>query len=154
MKKIVIINRLRLFYFILFISGNILFSVGQNLSIKVVGNEKEGYGVDIYDGDKILISNKGEFSLLMANLDGSAKYDVIAWKGASYSTEGNTITLEQETYLKEFDANLSVKVKYEVIHSNLIKKTVTLFQPSIPNLYFTLIQDNIPASSPKRYVTF
>ena len=145
---------LKLFSLIVLICGNTLFSAGQNLSIKVVGNEKDGYGVDIYDGDRALLSNKGEFSLLMSNLDSSAEDEIISWKGLSYKLDDNNITLEQETYLKEFDANLTVRVNYEVVNPNLIKKTITLLQPSIPNLYFTLIQDNIPASLPKQYVTF
>ena len=145
---------LKLFSLIIFICGNSISSTGQNLSVKVVGNEKEGFGVDIYDGNKVLVSNKGEFSLLMSNLDLSVESEMISWKGANYKTDGNNVTLEQETFLEHFDANLYVRVNYEVVNPNLIKKTVTLFQPSIPSLYFTLIQDNIPASSPKRYVTF
>lgn len=147
-------SSLKILFLLFLVCGNTNFSTGQNLSMKIVGNEKNGYGVDIYDGNKLLISNKGEFSLLMSNLDLSAEDEIISWKGSSYKTEGKNITLEQETYLKEFDTNLSVKVNYEVVNPNLIKKTVTLFQPSIPSLYFTLIQNNIPAVSPKRYVTF
>ena len=134
--------------------GNPVLSIGQNLNFKVVGDENSGYGVNIYNGNKLLVTNEGEFSLLMSNLDFSVNDEITSWKASAYREKDNVITLEKDSYLKKFDANLSVKVSYEVINPHVIKKTISLFQPSIPNLYYSLIQTNIPAEIPKQYVTF
>jgi hypothetical protein len=65
-----------------------------------------------------------------------------------------SIILRRDSYIPEFDAKLSVSVSYEVINSNVIKKTVELFQPSMPGMYYILKETARPAEKPKRYVTF
>ena len=146
---------LQVLLIVMFITSvNTYLCIGQNLNLKIVGDNKSGYGVDIYNGSKLLITNEGEFSLLMSNLDLSVNDEIDRWKAAAYTVDDGIITLEKDIYLKEFDANLSTKVSYEVIDPHVIKKTVTLYQPSIPNLYYTLIQTNVPAEVPKKYITF
>ena len=134
--------------------GNPSIAKGQNLKLKLIGDKSSGFGVDIYDGDQLLVTNDGEFSLLLSNLDLSANEQIDSWKADNYQVGDSSITLEKDMYLKDFDANLSVQVNYRVINSHVIKKTISLYQPSIPNFYYTLIETNIPAQKPKEYITF
>lgn len=134
--------------------GISLNSNAQNLNLKVQGDQKKGYWISINDGNAPILKNEGEFSLTLSNLDLSVHEEINSWKAASYSKTDTGISLEREMYLPEFDANLSVHVNYEVINSHLIKKTVRLFQPAMPNLYYTLAEKNIPAEVPKQYVSF
>ncbi|MBK9104126.1 MAG: hypothetical protein IPL92_06040 [Saprospiraceae bacterium] len=125
----------------------------QSLSLKVGGDEKSGYHVDIYYGDKLILANTEEFSIQLFNLDLSTEA-IIEWTGQAWSGNEKHITLKRDSYAKEFDANLSVSVTYEVINDHVIKKTIELFQPSMPGMYYILKETNKPAEKPERYVTF
>ncbi|WP_197092648.1 hypothetical protein [Labilibaculum euxinus] len=139
---------LLLFFFI----GTIGFS--QNINLKVVGNTEQGFSVDIYNNNQLLIHNSEEFSLKAANLDLSETSEIAAWKGAEWTGNENLIKLSKETYLSDFDLNLLITVTYEVINQHVVKKTVDLFQSGIPTLYFTIEETSKPAEEPSKYVTF
>jgi hypothetical protein len=47
-----------------------------------------------------------------------------------------------------------VSVTYEVVNDNVVKKTIELFQPSMPGMLYILQQTAMPAEKPSRYVTF
>jgi len=130
------------------------FAVGQPLSLKVVGDDKTGFRVDVYSGSKLLVTNSEEFSLEMYNLDMSTVAEMPHWTGATWIGNEKSITLKRDSYLKDFDANLAVSVIYEVVNANIIKKTVELFQPSMPGMYYILQETARPAETPQRYVTF
>lgn len=126
----------------------------QELNLKVEGNEDAGYRVEVYDGAEKLVTNEGEFTMDLSNLDLSVQKEIKDWKADSYVRTDSSVILKKQMYLEEFDSNLSVEVNYEVVNSNLIRKTVKLFQPSIPNLYYTLSETNIPAQNPDHYLSF
>ncbi|TDN86343.1 hypothetical protein DET49_1153 [Salegentibacter sp. 24] len=126
----------------------------QYLEPKVVGDEKSGYYVEIYNNSELLLKSQGEFDLDLSNLDSSVQLDIKEWKASSYKRTSSGIILEKNLYLKQFDANLSTEVIYEKIKRGLIKKTVRLSQNSIPNFYFSLILSSKPAKTPQKYVTF
>ena len=125
----------------------------QSLSLKVVGDAQAGYHVDIYYGGELVVNNTEEFSLELFNLDLSTEATV-QWTGQTWSGDDKSITLKSDVYLKEFDANLAVSVTYEVINDHVIRKTIELFQPSMPGMYYILKETNKPAELPQRYVTF
>ncbi|HEX7584700.1 MAG TPA: hypothetical protein VF373_08440 [Prolixibacteraceae bacterium] len=125
----------------------------QQLSLKVAGNDQTGFHVDIYDGSQLKVTNSEEFSLQLFNHDLSTNANLL-WNGQKWTGNEKAITLKSDYYIKEFDANLSVSVNYEVVNANLVKKTVELFQPSMPNMYYILQETARPAEKPQRYVTF
>lgn len=134
--------------------ANITSCFSQNLQLQVDGDKEKGYWVSINNADESLIQNNGEFSISLSNLDLSVQQEIKSWKASSYSQESGKVSLKKDIYLEEFDSNLSVKIDYEILNPNLIKKSISLFQPSIPNLYYTLVEKNVPAKSPRNYVTF
>jgi hypothetical protein len=125
----------------------------QQLSLKVSGDAQSGFHVDIYNGSQLVVSNTEEFSLQVFNLDLSTNA-FMQWKGQTWTGNEKSITLQRDSYLQEFDANLSVTVTYQVVNPNLIKKTVDLFQPSMPGMYYILQETARPGQTPERYVTF
>lgn len=131
-----------------------VFCNGQDLKIKVSGDKENGYSVQIYNGTQLLVTNNEEFSLFLSNSDLSVNEEILSWTASKFNETDKEITLEKDIYLKEFDSNLSVKVKYEIINSHVIKKTISLFQPSIPKLYYTLSQSSFAAEAPQQFVTF
>jgi hypothetical protein len=126
----------------------------QSLELRIAGDEKAGFHVEIYKDTELLVNNSGEFSLQLSNLDLSTIADLPDWKGKQWEGNENRITLKRDSYIPEFDANLMVAVTYEVVNPNIVKKTVELFQPSMPGMYYILQQTSRPAGKPLRYVSF
>ncbi len=132
---------------------NALSATSQSLSLSVAGETLAGFHVDIYNGPQKVVANTEEFSLQLFNLDLST-VAIIEWTGETWTGNEKRITLKRDSYVKEFDANLSINVTYEVINDHVIRKTVELFQPSMPGMYYILKETNRPAEKPQRYVTF
>ena len=147
-------NKILVFFLSLFILSNFSLAYGQQLSLKVTGDDQSGFHVDIYNGDQLVVKNTEEFSLQLFNLDLSTVANTEQWKGQKWTGNEKSITLIRDSYVKEFDANLSVNVTYQVVSSNIVKKTIELFQPSMPGMYYILQQTARPAEKPKRYLTF
>ena len=147
-------NRLQVFLLCLFTLINYSIVYGQQLSLKVAGDTAAGFHVDIYNGDQLLVTNTEEFSLQLYNLDMSTVANMPQWTGHEWTGNEKMITLKRDSYIKDFDANMSVAVTYQVVNANLIKKTIELFQPSMPGMYYILQETSKPAEKPKRYVTF
>jgi hypothetical protein len=125
----------------------------QQLHLKVSGDSVQGFHVNIYEGDLIMVSNSEEFSLHIANTDLSTKAN-FTWKGQKWKGDEAHMILTRDTYIPEFDANLSVSVRYDVVDEHTIKKTIRLFQPSMPDMYYILDEVSRPAQKPRKYVTF
>ena len=125
----------------------------QHLHLKVAGDTIQGFHVDVYNGSQLLITNTEEFSLELTNNDLSTIANISQWKGQSWSVDENEIVLQRDTYVNEFDANLSVSVSYKVMSDNIIRKTIELFQPSMPDMAYILKETAKPAKKPSRYVT-
>jgi hypothetical protein len=147
-------TRLQVFLLCLFTLLNYSFVYGQQLSLKVVGDTTEGFHVAIYNGDKLVVTNTEEFSLQLYNLDMSTVANMPQWTGHEWTGNEKMITLKRDSYIKDFDANLSVAVTYQVVNANIVKKTIELIQPSMPGMYYILQETSKPAEKPKRYVTF
>ncbi|WP_339916955.1 hypothetical protein [Yeosuana marina] len=147
-KKIRTILLIQLFYFI----GTIGWS--QNVNLKVVGNTESGFYVDIYSGNQLLIHNTEEFKLKVTNLDLSEITEINDWKGSKWTGNETTVKLSKDTYLSDFDLNLSITVTYEIVNSNVVKKSIDLFQSGMPSLYYTIEENFKAAETPTKYVTF
>lgn len=139
--------------FIAFLSWSFVAS-SQSLHVKALGDSITGFKVGLFDGDRQLLSNDDEFSLLISNTDLSEKVLMSGWKGKKWSGNDSSITLTKESYIPEFDVNLDVTVTYKIINSNVVKKTIRLFQPGMPLMYYTLREKFIPAQKPIKYVSF
>jgi len=146
--------RLLVFLLCLFTIINYSFVYGQQLSLKVVGDTAAGFHVDIYNGNQLIVTNTEEFSLQLYNLDMSTVANMHQWTGHEWTGNEKKITLKRDSYIKDFDANMSVAVTYQVVNANIVKKTIELFQPSMPGMYYILQETSKPAEKPKRYVTF
>ena len=148
MKKITII--LLLLFFCLIRTG----AYSQDINLKVVGDDAKGYTVAIYNGNQLLVKNTEEFSLRMANLDWSETAAITEWKGSKWTGNGNKISLTRDTYVSEFDLNVSITVTYQVLNKNVVKKSIDLTQSGMPSLYYTIEETAKPAQTPSKYVTF
>lgn len=143
---------------VLLFSISLLFSTSllhsQKLHLKIAGDNTSGFHVDIYDGSKWLVTQTEELSLQLYNTDLSTTANISHWTGKTWSGDDQRITLQRNSYISDFDANLSVTVTYQVINENIIKKSIELFQPSMPNMLYMIEETAKPVEIPQRYVTF
>lgn len=126
----------------------------QNIKLKVVGNAQEGFNVAIYSGETLVLHNTEEFNLKVANLDASETTEISNWKGSEWTGNDTLVKLSRDTYLSDFDLDVSITVTYEIMNSNIVKKSIDLFQSGMPMLYFILEENFRPAETPSKYVTF
>lgn len=126
----------------------------QQLQLRITGDSIKGFLVNLYDGNQLVMANTEEFSIGLFNTDGSTAIPSLTWKGAAYKANDSIITLTRDSYLPDLDARLSVSVCYEVINPNVVKKTIRLFQPSMPDMYYILRLTYRPAQKPLKYLTF
>jgi len=145
---------LRIFLFMLPVFCISTNSHGQSLHLKAAGDNQNGYHVEIYSGNQLMVTNTEEFSIRFFNTDASTTAFIPSWKGEKWSGNDTSITLSRNSYLPDFDANLSVSVNYEIVNSNVVKKTIQLFQPSMTDLYYILEQTSRPPQIPLKYITF
>ncbi|MEO8414856.1 MAG: hypothetical protein ABI472_14410 [Ginsengibacter sp.] len=147
-------NKLPVFFICLFTCIGHSTAFSQQLLLKVAGDNQSGYHVDIYNGKQLIVTNTEEFSLQMYNADLSTVANIPRWTGQKWTGDTKHITITRDSYIPEFDANLSVSVTYQVINTKIIKKTIELLQPSMPAMLYILQQTARPSEKPQRYVTF
>ena len=126
---------------------------GQLLYLKVTGDTIGGFHVNINDGNHLLVTNTEEFSIRLFNTDGSTMA-MLDWKGDQWKGNDSMVTLTRDSYILELDAHLSVSVRYEIVNPHLVKKTIELFQPSMPDMYYILEQTARPVQKPLKYISF
>lgn len=151
------------------------------VSLRVAGDSVSGFHVEIYNGNHLLLDNSEEFNFEVSNRDLSTRLSIPPWKGSSWKSNDSSmldstsalpektprtntagisensfssVTLTGDSYIPFLDANLSASVTYTVINDNLVKKTIELFQPSMPGMLYTLTETARPAEPPLKYVTF
>lgn len=151
-------TRTRPLGFVLFIVALAVFAFtaasGQQLKLKVSGSPSNGYYVDIYRDDQLIVTQDAEFSLHISNPDLSARATIDGWRGEKWEGDDHKITLTKESYIADLDTKLGVSVTYEVMNQHTIKKKVILMQPSMPSMYYSITEKARPALKPLRYVTF
>ena len=147
-------TRLPFFLICILLLFNCSFAFSQRLSLKIAGDNQKGFRVDVYNGQHLVVTNTEEFSIQLYNHDLSTEAWLKHWTGQKWTGNDKIITLKRDSYIPEFDANLSVSVTYQVVNAHVIKKTIELFQPSMPDMLYILKETSRPAETPKRYVTF
>ncbi len=141
-----------LLFLTIFCTG--LTAISQQLHLRATGNSRQGFRVDIYDGEQLLVTNTEEFSISFFNTDLSTTAKIGDWKGEKWTGNDTLITLTRDSYIPELDANLSVTVQYEIVSRGLVKKTIKLFQPSMTDMYYIIEETARPAQKPLKYTTF
>lgn len=103
-------------------------AISQSLSLRIAGDTLAGFHVDIYNGPQKVVANTEEFSLRLYNLDLSTEA-IIEWTGETWTGNEKRITLKRDSYVKEFDANLSVNVTYVSSTIMSSRKRLSCFNP-------------------------
>jgi hypothetical protein len=115
-------------------------SLPGQVSLEVTGDAPNGYGVRIlYRGQAIARHNRGgEFSAIFQNTDRSLEDRVDDWKAASWSGNRTQVKLTGELNLVNLRSTVFVDVTYEVMTTQVVKKTIQLRQADVYTLLYQL----------------
>src|ERR1017187_6952108 len=112
----------------------------DRVSLEVTGDAQHGYGVAIlYRGRAIARHHQGgEFSAVFQNNERSLEDRADDWKAASWSGDRKHIHLSGEMQLANLRTTVFVQVRYEVLPSQVVKKTIQLRQEDMFTLLYQL----------------
>jgi hypothetical protein len=126
------------------------------MSLQIAGDAKSGYTVSVlYQGERISSTTEvGEFSARFQN--GSREFDVPLphWKATTWTGDAHHMTLTGVTKLEDLQADLAVKVDYEVLTSHVVRKQITLRQVDAHLLYYEVTNPLQPAAAPAKFWSF
>ncbi len=110
------------------------------VSLQATGNAQSGYGVKILFRDQPIARHHqgGELSAIFQNSEHSLEDRVDDWKAASWSGDPTRINLTGVMQLPNLRTTVFVDVTYEVMTSQVVKKTVQLRQADMYTLLYQL----------------
>jgi hypothetical protein len=126
------------------------------VSLEATGDAKSGYGVAIlYRGEVIARHHGGgEFSALFQNSERSLEDRADDWKATSWSGDRTRISLTGTMQLAHLRTTVFVEVKYEVLPSQVVKKTIQLRQDDMFSLLYQLTNRLEPETAPAKLWSF
>jgi hypothetical protein len=131
-------------------------TVSGLVSLQVTGDARSGYGVTIlYRGQAIARHHAGgEFSAVFQNSERSLEDRTDDWKATSWSGDQTRINLTGEMQLTNLRTTVFVDVMYEVMPSQMVKKTIQLRQADMFTLLYQLVNCLEPEAAPAKLWSF
>ena len=127
--------------------------IGQGIAIETVQKDSI-YSVRVLYNGVVLAVDEIPFSIYFSNIDGSSNADLTARNATITQSTRTEIHLNYKIFIPALTVDLFAEVVYKVVNENVVRKSVRLFQPSIPGLKFSLTEKTSPITSPKQFVTF
>src|SRR5271166_3036254 len=125
------------------------------VSLQVSGDAHRGYGVTIlYRGQPIARHQGGEFSAVFQNSERSLEDRPNAWKATSWSGDPSRVSLTGEMQLRNLRTTVFVVVNYEVLPSQVVKRTIQLYQADMFTLLYQLTSRLEPVEAPAKLWSF
>ncbi len=144
---------------ILFFAAAFLFS-GQSfaagLSLKVQGDAKQGYGVEILkDGKPVARHNGGgEFSAFFTNGERSLALRRDNWRATSWTGDDRHVVLRGEMKSDELCLVIEAQVQYDILSDKLVKKQIRFYQPDMYLLFYEVSNCLEPVDEPAKLWSF
>jgi hypothetical protein len=126
------------------------------ISLRVSGDAQSGFGVTIlFRGQPIARHHRGgEFSAIFQNTEHSLEDRAGDWKATSWSGNPRRITLTGVMQLPNLRTQVFVDVTYEVMTTQVVKKTIELHQEDMFTLLYQLTNRLEPQVEPAKLWSF
>lgn len=126
------------------------------VSLKVVGDERQGYGVAILRGGRIVARHNGggEFSVVFQNGERSLEDRITNWRAKSWTGDARHVTLRGECRLEKTNATVYAHVEYDVIDSRVVRKRIRFRQADMFLLFYQVTNRLEPAAPPAKFWSF
>ena len=131
-------------------------STWGKVSLQVTGDPQSGYGVAVlYRGEVIARHRRGgEFSAMFQNSERSLEDRADDWKATSWSGDETRVSLIGTMQLANLRTTVFVDVKYEVLPTQVVKKTIQLRQDDMFTLLYQITNRLEPEAAPAKLWTF
>jgi len=126
------------------------------VSLQVTGDAQRGYGVAILHQGKVIARHHrgGEFSALFQNSERSLEDRADDWKAVSWTGDHTRIHLAGEMHLVNLRTTVFVEVGYEVLPTQVVKKTIQLRQEDMFTLLYQISNRLDPEVAPAKLWSF
>jgi len=126
------------------------------VSLEVNGDAQRGYGVAILYRDHSIAHHHqdGEISAIFQNSERSLEDRVDDWKATSWSGDRTQVTLIGEMHLTNLRTTVSIEIRYEVLPSQVVKKTIQLHQADMFTLLYQASNRLEPEAPPAKLWSF
>ena len=127
-----------------------------HVSLHVTGDAGGGFGVTIlYRGQAVARHHQGgEFSAIFQNSEHSLEDRVDDWKATTWSGDRTHVSLSGEMQLANLRTTVFVQVMYEVLPSQVVKKTIQLRQEDMYSLIYQIKNRMEPEAAPAKLWSF
>jgi hypothetical protein len=128
----------------------------DGLTLKVTGDATLGFGISLLlNGQPLARHNQGgEFSAVFQNEERSVEDQVKDWKATSWTGDAARVSLNGECKLQNLNTTVVVRVDYDVVSSNVVRKKIRLRQSDEFLLFYQLDNRLEPAAAPARFWSF
>ncbi len=96
----------------------------------------------------------GEFSAVFQNGERSLEARVDNWKATSWTGDAAHITLTGEFLIENMRATVFAQVSYQVLSSQVVRKTIRLHQEDMFMLFYQLSNRLEPEEPPEKFWSF
>lgn len=112
----------------------------HDVSLEVTGDAQRGHSVKIlFRGRAIARHHQGgEFSAVFQNTEGSLEDVVDDWTPTSWKGDGKRVNLSGEMQLTNLRTTVFADVRYQVVSTQVIKKTIQLRQADMFALVYQI----------------
>jgi hypothetical protein len=126
------------------------------VTLCVTGDAEAGFGVTIfYRGRRMARHHQGgELSAVFQNSDRSLEDRADDWKASSWKGDQARVSLIGKMHLDHLRTTVFVEVVYEVLPSQVVKKTVQLRQADMFTLFYQLTNRLEPTEAPAKLWSF
>jgi hypothetical protein len=128
-------------------------TIGQGIAIEPVQKDSI-YSIRVLYNKVVLAVDETPFSIYLSNIDGSSTANFSATKAIVTKSTRDEIHLNYKVFIPALTVDLFAEVVYKLVNENVVRKSVRLFQPSMPGLKFILEEKTSPVTTPKLFVTF
>ena len=137
-------------------SGPFLEADGNEIELKVIGNDREGYGVTLAYRDQPVARHNagGEFSAIFQNSERSLEDRIENWRATSWTGDARRVELHGVCKLKNTNAAVFTEVEYQVIDAHVVRKKIRLRQADMFLLYHQISNRLEPAEAPAKFWSF
>ena len=131
-------------------------SMPGTVTLQVTGDAHSGYGVTVlHRGQPIARHHRdGEFSAIFQNSERSLEDRIDDWKATSWSGDRTRVKLSGVIELTNLRTTVIVDASYEVMPSQVVKKTITLRQADMFALLYQITNRMEPVNSPAKLWSF
>ena len=126
----------------------------KRMSLRIDGNVNDGYSAVVLHDSQPVVHRRSEIYAVFQNGERSLEDRLDNWKASSWTGDDLCIHLAGAAHLKNTDATVHIEITYEVISSDIVRRTVRVRQSDMFLLHYQLTDRIEPSQYPAKLWSF